>query len=214
MKNILEDILYKGKVLVLEDLINPTLQNYILNICQNDLAYSLSPSTNPSDVFKRVNNNVVDNIYDDFFFYCNLKNIFSTPNVTNYTNINLNIGHSLFTPLYLVLSHLNLNIKYEDILRTQINLQIPTPSNPGNDKHNTPHVDFPSLEKPYFTLIYYVNDCDGDTVFFDPDLSIRQKITPKKGKIALFNGNFPHTSSHPLLNNRYIISYSFSINPT
>ena len=205
----LEDILYKGKVLVLEDLINPNLQEYILNICREDLAYNSSQTTNPPDIFKRVNDNVINNIYDDFYLYCNLKNIFSTPNTTNYTDINLNIGHSLFTPLYLVLSYINLNIKYEDILRTQINLQIPTPSNPGNNTHNTPHVDFPSISKPTFTLIYYVNDCDGDTIFFDSDLNIRQKVTPKKGKIALFNGNLPHTSTHPLLNNRYIISYSF-----
>jgi len=199
----------KSKIVLLKDLVNPNLQNYIYDICQKDLAYTYNPTTSPPLSFQKTNHHIQNNVYDDFILSCNIKNIFDNSNLTNYGKVNFNLAHSLFTPLYLALSHLFIKIKYEDIVRCHVNHQIPVYNNSNQNKHNTPHLDFPNLKDPCFTLIYYVNDSDGDTVFFDEDLNIKKKITPKMGNMVLFNGNSPHAASHPIKSHRYIISYTF-----
>ena len=73
MITVLENSPHKGQIILLENLINSNLQDYIYDICQNDLAYNPTPTTNPPDIFRRVNDNVKNNIYDDFFLCCNLK---------------------------------------------------------------------------------------------------------------------------------------------
>lgn len=96
-----------------------------------------------------------------------------------------------------------LKMETSQILRCKANLKFKTTT---NKKHNIFHIDNPNSHK---VLIYYVNDSDGDTVFFDEDLNIKKKITPKMGNMVLFNGNSPHAASHPIKSHRYIISYTF-----
>lgn len=62
--------------------------------------------------------------------------------------------------------------------------------------HHYPHVDWD--EKGLMSAIYYVNDSDGDTHFFDEELNITNKITPKKGRMVLFDSNVLHSSSSPI----------------
>ena len=44
----------------------------------------------------------------------------------------------------------------------------------------------------FTTAVYYVNDSDGDTLFFDSDMNIVKRVTPKKGRLALFDGTIFH----------------------
>ena len=57
--------------------------------------------------------------------------------------------------------------------------------------YRTPHVDCANVAN-YVTAVYYVNDADGDTLFFDDEMNIVKKVTPKKGRLALFDGNIYH----------------------
>ena len=73
-------------------------------------------------------------------------------------------------------------------------------------KVNHPHVD---LFRPHTTMLYYINDSDGDTVIYEqrhpgdnvsrhPNALIEvERITPKKGRIVLFDGLHYHTASSP-----------------
>lgn len=81
---------------------------------------------------------------------------------------------------------------------------------------NIPHVD---LSYPHNTLIYYVNDSDGDTVIFnekytgEPDYNkktIRQTVSPKRNRAVLFNGLQYHTGSVPKNDHRFLINFNFS----
>ena len=84
------------------------------------------------------------------------------------------------------------------ILRCKFNF---LPKNSDNTYHY-PHVD--DSEQNVYTAIYYVNDSDGDTYFFDEDLNITNTLTPKKGRMVLFNSNKFHSSSSPI-NSEYRI---------
>ena len=80
-----------------------------------------------------------------------------------------------------------------------------------------PHVDW---ESNHMTALYYVNDADGDTViyknkyskkdpipFFD-DLQESKRVTPKQGRVVLFDGSHWHTSCQPKEKIRCIINYN------
>ena len=66
-------------------------------------------------------------------------------------------------------------------------------SNMSEGKYNTPHVD--NALKNSLSIIYYVNDSDGDTIIFnetDTPFTIKQRITPKKNRAVIFDSNLEH----------------------
>lgn len=95
------------------------------------------------------------------------------------------------------------------------------------------HVD---SEKNSCSLVYYINDSDGDTVFFDKTkenfpYSLYQKFTqtkdwyknqekffdkiifrnsPKKGTAVIFDGSIYHASSTPTKGKRAIFNFCYS----
>jgi len=76
-------------------------------------------------------------------------------------------------------------------------------------KYHDPHVD---LNFPHTSLIYYVNDSDGDTVFFQPDYkTIYTSVTPKKGRCVVFNGLIPHSAGIPTAGPRCIANFNLQI---
>ena len=81
--------------------------------------------------------------------------------------------------------------------------------------YNVPHVDIPI---PHKTLIYYINDSDGDTVIFKERWfgkndytakTIAKTITPKANRAVIFEGIRYHTGSVPSNNNRVLININF-----
>lgn len=78
------------------------------------------------------------------------------------------------------------------ILRMKSNLLLKTQLTP-----NTPHIDF---LYPHTVLLYYVNDSSGDTIFYDNNFKVIEKITPKKGRIIIFDGSIYHSSTPPQTN--------------
>lgn len=81
---------------------------------------------------------------------------------------------------------------------------------------------------PHYSLIYYVNDSDGDTIFYDDTLGDRfkdwmkvlgeerdfsywkesKRVSPKKGRLVIFDGRVFHKSSYPTIKDRYIINFN------
>ena len=69
---------------------------------------------------------------------------------------------------------------------------------------HTVHFDTPN---PHHVLIYYVNDSDGDTFFFDRrhgevwitdgNYKVIDRVSPKKGRFVLFDGSIYHAGSNP-----------------
>ena len=89
-----------------------------------------------------------------------------------------------------------------EVLRAQVNLFL------KRDKiiNPCPHIDVRQV--PHFGILYYVNDADGDTVFYDrseydsnEELGSMQewrRETPTKGDILIFDGRIYHSPSCPV----------------
>ena len=57
---------------------------------------------------------------------------------------------------------------------------------------------------------YYINDSEGDTVFFDDNKKEIKRVSPKKGRIVFFNGNQLHSGSYPTNTPRFILNFNFN----
>jgi hypothetical protein len=111
-----------------------------------------------------------------------------------------------------------LNIKYssKDLLAGRAFLQLPN----GPSTTNTPHVD---TDEPHWVFLYYVNDSDGDTVFYekksswntdskkygDVDYVEVGRVTPLQGRCVIFDGRNYHSSSSPTKNKRCILNFNY-----
>lgn len=96
----------------------------------------------------------------------------------------------------------------EEIARIKANMLVK--NNSGNPLLNCPHVD--RSPPGWHSLVYYLNDCDGDTVLFNKkgsqgfhNLQIQDTASPKKNTAVLFESDWYHTSTNPVDNPRRIV---------
>jgi hypothetical protein len=113
-------------------------------------------------------------------------------------------------------------ITCKDFIRIKINLQTPIVNNIPNG-YNGAHVD---RYTPHKTIIYYIDDSDGDTFIFneifdnnDPSThpplvspTVKERITPEANSLYyLENGCQYHSSSNPVnTDRRYTINFNFT----
>lgn len=90
-----------------------------------------------------------------------------------------------------------------EVLRTKANLQTQFTHNRKN-YYNTPHIDM-DKECNQLTCLYYVNNNDGCTFFFDNKLNITKKIESKKGRFVIFEGNILHAGQNPVKSKKRIV---------
>ena len=79
-----------------------------------------------------------------------------------------------------------------EVLRAKANLLTINRTYDPNTCHPM-HLD--ADDDDYWSILYYVNDSDGDT-FFRLNSDIK-RVTPKKGRIVFFPSNIEHASSSP-----------------
>ena len=66
------------------------------------------------------------------------------------------------------------------------------------------HVDLPFQ---HTVVLYYVNDADGDTVFFDKNNKIVKSVSPKRGRIVMFDGTQYHGGGIPRKGPRCAVNF-------
>jgi hypothetical protein len=112
-------------------------------------------------------------------------------------------------------SQLKLDVQSITNMRAQLQLPLNRPIGRG-----IPHLDKHD-NRPYKVCLYYVNDVDGDTVLYKqtasnstPEeiktgkLNEERRISPKKGRAIIFDGEVYHRASRPTTDLRCVINYN------
>ena len=109
-----------------------------------------------------------------------------------------------------------LKLETYQIVKSKTFLQVPL--NLKDYTVDNAHVD---MIRPHLVILYYVMDSDGDTIIYNSQwekgettknseetakLLIKKKITPKQGRVIVFNGSYWHTAEQPKHNNRCVIN--------
>ena len=120
----------------------------------------------------------------------------------------LSIFHHLFLPMLKDVCR-RMNIKNINVLQGRSFLQFPLLLK--DRSVDTPHIDI--YNKEHLVVLYYVCDSDGDTIIFNEreelgTYTIKQKVTPKQGRMVLFDGSLYHTAEQPLNNVRCVVNYN------
>ena len=133
--------------------------------------------------------------------------------------------HDLFVPM-LQRAAFKFRMRYVNALQGRSFLQFPTNVKQSVD---LPHIDIYS--RKHLVCLYYVCDSDGDTIIYNerhedynenfsewtvgnvrekvkPKLTIKQRVTPKQGRVVLFDGWLMHTAEQPINNTRCIVNYN------
>ena len=101
---------------------------------------------------------------------------------------------------HLQLTYIPKNYK---VVRLMFNMQTKRPE----WAMNAPHPDFHN--KDYITILYYVNDSDGDTYFFEGQECVN-RVAPVKGTAAMYPSCMMHAGSTPVKSEtRVVINMCF-----
>jgi len=105
------------------------------------------------------------------------------------------LDNILFSYVYKLL-HKN-NLSNKSIHRIKVNTTFPYPKN-TKQKHGPIHYDLTELDVKAISIIYYINNSDGDTLFFDDKLKTIKKVSPRQGRAVVFDSNIKHAACCPI----------------
>ena len=109
----------------------------------------------------------------------------------------------------------NFGIREQSIIRARLSMKTPKVGY-TKDNYNLPHVDY---YVPHDTLIFYLNNSDGNTRIFDQKynmtgsntgfgydtFTIRDQVAPVANRLLWIDGLQYHTASNPIESNRRVI---------
>ena len=118
--------------------------------------------------------------------------------------VNSNYWRNVVPVIQEINRHFNLTA---DPVRVKVNANWPMAD---STMYRTPHVDH--VDPNLLNCIYYVNDSDGDTVFFDSTLTATDRVQPKQGRLVCFDSGQIHSAAHPQTTKiRSVINFLFDV---
>jgi hypothetical protein len=190
--------------LIIENLLPKSYQEDLIKIVHDMVGWQLSSVTSGGS---QGMNTFTDNNTIDSIQFVNVPFIYGNENF---------LFPKIKPMLYCIEDKLNSRIK--NLARIKINHTAKIP-NFAKDNYNIPHADDgnPNL----LSLIYYINDSDGDTFFFDEEfsethsvnkLTLVGRITPRMGRAVVFPARKFHAGSNPINNpSRFVINFVFEL---
>mgnify|MGYP000264596445 FL=1 len=120
------------------------------------------------------------------------------------------VFHHLFTPL-LSKACQHLKMPQTEVIQGRSFLQFPL-KNIDTSVVDTPHIDLDEGEE-HIVVLYYVIDSDGDTIIYNertesPSYTEKQRVSPKQGRVVIFEGGQYHTAEQPTKGTRCIVNYN------
>ena len=115
--------------------------------------------------------------------------------------------HDIFLDLITVCCH-RLEMTEVNVIQGNSFLQLPLTTKRG--KVDTPHID---TNEKNFVMLYYVCDSDGDTIIYNEkveskEYTVKKSVTPKQGRVVLFDGRLYHTAEQPTKDTRCVVNYN------
>ena len=188
----------KNKILIFDDVIDLEYQNIIKEILLGDRQYKGYdfPWYLTHDVTKPAK---ADSQLRPAFFH----------GYVDYPSELSSVFHDLFIRL-IQNSCAKIDRKNVDVLQGRSFCQLPISSD--KISVDTPHID---IKEDHFVMLYYVCDSDGDTIIYNEqkksdNYTVQKRITPKQGRVVLFDGNFYHTAEQPTDNVRCVVNYDLT----
>lgn len=129
-----------------------------------------------------------------------------------------NLNSEYFHPIIEQINLPGLIKKYKlphNIIRSQANLFL------KRDRliEPCPHIDFKNVR--HLVVLYYVNNCDGDTIFYNlsdcddhrlNEMKVWRRESPRKGDFVIFDGRIFHSPTCPTKSIcRSTLNFDFSI---
>lgn len=167
-------------------------------------------------ISKKKQNKVEDCLLklNSFPWYFTNKTVYNKPKgLSKFDDISI-LGHMMivdgdltseyFNPLSMEINLSGLIKKYNlpnQIIRSQANLFLKR----DKEINPCPHIDFQNVR--HLVVLYYVNDCDGDTIFYNlsdqddhrlEEMEEWRRESPKKGDFVIFDGRIFHSPSCPV----------------
>lgn len=93
----------------------------------------------------------------------------------------------------------------KQMIRVKMNLCVFAQTDNPN-AHGMPHVDFTEVTEQLISAVYCVNDSTGDTIIFNErygqkgPLTVKTRVTPRKGRLVVFDGSLLHAGNTPRCN--------------
>ena len=120
------------------------------------------------------------------------------------------VYHHLFTPM-LSKACQYLKMPEAEILQGRSFLQFPL-KNIDTSVVDTPHIDLDEGWE-HAVVLYYVIDSDGDTIIYNErteslTYTEKQRVSPKQGRVVIFDGRQYHTAEQPTKGTRCIVNYN------
>ena len=126
--------------------------------------------------------------------------------------------HELFIPM---LKKVGFKLKLPDVqvLQGRSFLQFPINTDGTIDTAHIDIYDDNEANIDFIVALYYVIDSDGDTIIYnerikDPEgkYTIKSSVTPKQGRMVIFDGGLYHAAKQPINSNtRCIVNYNLRI---
>ena len=202
----------ENEVIVIDDLVNIEYQNYIKDILigeesykdQNFPWYYTEDVTGAGDYDSQhrtaLGHNYVELLDDDK----------TTSIISNF--------HELFVPM-LKKACSRVGMYQSNVIQGRSFLQFPL-NLKNSPEPDTPHIDI--YRRKHLVVLYYVCDSDGDTTIYNEkaskrsykDYTIKEKVTPKQGRVVVFDGLYWHTAEQPKKDVRCILNFNISTNGT
>ena len=120
------------------------------------------------------------------------------------------VYHHLFTPMLSKVCQY-LKMPETEVIQGRSFLQFPL-KNVDTSVDDTPHIDLDEGEE-HIVVLYYVIDSDGDTILYNErtesiSYTEKQRVSPKQGRVVIFEGGQYHTAQQPTKGTRCIVNYN------
>tara|TARA_R110000787_G_scaffold99583_1_gene204210 strand:+ start:1978 stop:2562 length:585 start_codon:yes stop_codon:yes gene_type:complete len=185
-------------------------------------------------ISKKYQDKIINTVNDNYFPWYFYETILSDEKIKKASNKNITLTPAFVHTLFILPKGINSNyynffikildtFNVKEIIRIRIRRTFKQETH-SLKKYNYPHVDI-DKQQNYKSLVYYVEDSDGDTVFFDKKYKLGcptfinsnykeiKRVSPKKGRAIYFDGEIYHAGNNPVNSDiRTIINFDFTTN--